>query len=173
MELLESIGIEPKLLLMQVLSFIVLYLVLRKFLFAPIGNMIDARNREVAERLDRAARDERAMEAVRTEYERRIAEIETEGRDRIQAAMAEARRLADEVKDNARAGAEEIKNRALVQIGREREKALKEVQDHIVDLSINAAERVVGRTLDTDTQRQLVRRFIDEVATSGPVGGAA
>jgi len=173
MELLESIGLEPKLLLMQALSFIVLYLVLRKFLFAPIGSMIDARNKEVAERLDRAARDERAMEAVRTEYERRISEIETEARDRIQTAMAEARRLADEVKDNARADAEELKNRALAQIDREREKALKEIQDHIVDLSIDAAGRVVGQSLDTDAHRRLVRGFIDELGTETSTGGAA
>jgi len=166
-ELLQSIGLQPTLLVMQILSFLVLAYVLRKFLFGPVGGMIEARNREVAERLANAERDERAMEAVRTEYERRIAEIESESRDRIQSAMAEAHRIADEIKETARTESEAIRQRGLAQVQREREKALKEIQDQVVDLAIDAAEKVVHQTCDDTTQRALVRSFLDGVAT-GP-----
>jgi F-type H+-transporting ATPase subunit b len=163
--LMETIGLEPKLVLMQVLSFIILFVLLKRFLFQPVANMIESRNREIAERLANTERDERAMEAVRTEYERRISEIETEARDRIQDAMEEARRIADEIREQGRSDAEALRQRAMLQIEREKEKALKETQDHIVDLAIDAAERVTARAIHADEQRELVRRFIEEVET--------
>lgn len=166
-ELLQSIGLEPQLLLMQILSFLVLAWVLKKFLFGPVGGMIESRNREIQERLENTERDERAMEAVRTEYERRIAEIEGEARNRIQEAVAEAQRIAEGIKENARTEAEAIRQRGLAQVQREREKALKEIQDQVVDLAINAAEKTVGQTVDPEAQRRLIRNFIDTAAPSG------
>jgi F-type H+-transporting ATPase subunit b len=160
---MEQIGLQPQLLVMQAVAFVILYLILKRFLFGPIGNMMQARNEEIAERLNNAERDERAMEAVRTEYERRIAGIETEARDRIQEAMTEARRIADEIKEEAHKEAEGIRDRSLAQIEREKEKALKQIQDHIVDLSIDAASRVVSESLDDEDHRRLVRGFIDEL----------
>jgi len=162
-EKLQSIGLEPRIVVMQALSFVVLYVVLRKFLFAPIGNMIESRNREVADRLDKAERDEKAMEAVRTEYERRIAESETEARDRIQAAMTEAHRIAEEIKDRARRESEEIRARGLAQIQQEKEKAVKEIQDQVVDLAVSAAQAAVRKTCDERANRELIGAFVREV----------
>ncbi len=167
-QLMEQLGLEPRLLLMQTISFLVLFWVLKRFLFGPIGSMVQSRNEEIADRLDRAARDEKAKEAIRTEYERRIAEIETEERDRIQKAVAEAEKIADGIKAQAAEEAEATRERSYLQIEREKEKALKEIQDQIVDLSIGAAERVIHQALNEDSQRQLVRRFIQELDTQVP-----
>ncbi len=161
-EILESIGLEPRVIVLQSLSFVLLYWVLRRFLFGPIGNMVESRNREVAERLENAERDEKAMEAVRTEYERRIAEIETEARDRIQTAMTEAHRIAEDIKDRARREAEEIRARGLVQIQQEKEKALKEIQDQVVDLAVSAAQAAVRNTCDERANRELIGAFVRE-----------
>lgn len=165
MELLKSVGLEPPLLLMQAISFLALYLVLRKYLFGPIIAMIDRRNDEVRERHERAARDEEAMENVRVEWERRIAEIETQTRDRIQAATAEARRIAEELREQARLDAQFIRMRAMEQIEREKDKALKELQDRIVDLAVDAAEATIGGAVDEVAQRRLIRAFIEEVGS--------
>ncbi len=167
-QLMEQLGLEPRLLLMQTISFLVLYWVLKKFLFGPISHMVQSRNEEIAERLENAARDERAMEAIRAEYERRIAGIEDEARDRIQEAVAEATRIADEIKEEARREAAEIRDRSLLQIEREKEKALKELQDYIVDLSISAASRVVERTIDEEEHRRLIHRFIADLESQSP-----
>ncbi|MBP7560092.1 MAG: F0F1 ATP synthase subunit B [Armatimonadetes bacterium] len=167
-QLMEQLGLEPRLLLMQAISFLALFWVLKRFLFGPIGNMVQSRNDEIRDRLDRAERDEKAKEAIRTEYERRIAEIETEARDRIQRAVAEAERIAEGIRAQAAEEAEAARQRGYLQIEREKEKALKEIQDQIVDLSIDAAERVVHQALNEDSQRQLVRRFIGELDSQVP-----
>lgn len=161
-EILQSIGLSPQVVLLQIISFVVLYLVLKKFLFEPIGTLIESRNREVSDRLANAERDEKAMEAVRTEYERRIAEIETEARDRIQQAITEAQRIADGIKDDARQQAEEIRERGVRQIEHEKEKAIKEIQDQVVDIAVDAAEHVVGEACDEGTHRKLIQRFLED-----------
>lgn len=167
-QLMEQLGLEPRLLLMQAISFLVLYWVLRRFLFGPIGNMVDARNHEIKERLDKARDDQQAMAAMRTEYERRIGDIETEARDRIQQAVTEAARIADGIKAEAHAEAQAYREQGVLQVEREREKALKEIQDQIVDLSIDAAGKVIDQALDEESHRRLVRRFIEELETASP-----
>jgi len=56
-QLMEQLGLEPRLLLMQAISFLALFWVLKRFLFGPIGNMVQSRNDEIRDRLDRAERD--------------------------------------------------------------------------------------------------------------------
>lgn len=162
-ELMQNLGIVPWVTASQIAAFIFLYLVLKKFLFGPIANMIDARNKEIEDRIAKTERDAQMMEEARDEYERRIAEIEKEARDRIQEATREAHEAGAQIVAEARRARDDMIVRAREEIEREKEKALIEIRDSVTSLAVRGAERVIRKELDEAAHRELVRRFIDEV----------
>ena len=68
---------------LQIVAFLVLIWAVRKYLFGPIGGILEARQSEVQNTLNQVYRDREAMETSRREYEARLAGIEAEARDRL------------------------------------------------------------------------------------------
>ena len=126
-ELAKSLGLDPKLILSQIFAFLFVYYVLSRFLFRPIARMIEERNREVIDRMERARQHEADMEAKRQDYEQRIADIEREARDRIQQATREAHEAGAQIVAEARQARETLLGQARDEILREKERALVEL----------------------------------------------
>jgi len=162
-DLMQSLGLDPKVILSQILAFAFIYVILSRFLFGPIARMVKARNDEIAERLNSAERHEKAMEQVRDEYEGRIADIERESRDRIQEATREAHEAGVQIVAEARTEREEMIARARQEIRHEKERALVEIRDQVAALVVGGAERIIRRELDDSLHRELVDEYINEV----------
>lgn len=167
-ELLHALHIEPRIMAAQVTGFILLWILLAKYLFKPVMALLKAREAELKAAYDKAAEDRGAAERIKAEVEARLADIETEARSRIQAAVAEAQSVKDEIVAEARARAEATLRRGEEELAREREKILAEVRAQTVDLSIAAAGKVIGETLDEERHRRLVNDFIDKLGSAKP-----
>ncbi len=166
-ELAKSLGLDPKLILSQIFAFLFVYYVLSRFLFRPIARMIEERNREVIDRMERARQHEADMEAKRQDYEQRIADIEREARDRIQQATREAHEAGAQIVAEARQARETLLGQARDEILREKERALVEIRDRVADLAVGGAERIIRQELSDERHRELVRHYIDEVEHVG------
>jgi len=150
---------------LQVVGFLLLVGVMKKYLFGPIGGILEARQNDVQSTMDQIQRDRQAMEASRQEYETRLAAIEAEARDRIQNAIKEAQGMKDEIVGSARTEADRLVSHARDEIGREKQQALTELRTHVADLAVNAAGKILRRSVDDRTNRELVSDFINQVGT--------
>jgi F-type H+-transporting ATPase subunit b len=148
---------------LQVVSFLLLIWLMRKFLFGPIGGILEARQNEVQNTLDQIQADRLAMETSRREYETRLATIEAEARDRIQAAIKEAQGMKEEIIGAAHTEAERLVNHAREEVVREKQRAMVELRTHVADLAMSAAGKILGRSVDDRVQRDLVSDFINQV----------
>jgi F-type H+-transporting ATPase subunit b len=166
MDILQQLGIDPKVIAAQVTGFILLWIVLSKFLFRPVLNMLDERKQDIKSTYD-AAEDERAKaEESRADYERRLAGIEAEARSHIQAAVKDAERAKSEIMADAKARSQDILRRGQEELAREREKTLAQLREEVVNISISAAGKIIGESLDEDKHRKLVGDFIDRIETT-------
>ena len=163
MGLLRDLGIDPQILLLQAVGFIVLYLLLRRFLFGPIQNILEQRRVEVESALDRSAEELQRAEQLRGEYETHLARIRDEGRQRMQEAVREGQEAREAILAEARAQAQGTLNRARAQIDLETRQAMQELRHHVVDLAIEAARKAVHETLDEERHRELVDRAIADI----------
>jgi F-type H+-transporting ATPase subunit b len=159
----DILHITPQALTLQIASFLVLVWMMRKFLFGPIGGILEARQNEVQNTLDQVYRDREAMETSRREYEQRLAGIEAEARDRIQAAIKEAQGMKEEIIGTARTEAERLVNHAREEVTRERQRALVELRAQVADLAVNAAGKILRQSVDDRAHRELVSDFINQV----------
>jgi len=163
LSIFEQLGIDPKLILVNIIGFVILLAILKKFLYGPVTQMLETRREEIAASYTAAEAEKAKMEELRADYERRLADIESEARQRMQETVKEAQGLREHLLDEARANADKILSRAEAEIGREREKVLEELRREVVDLTIGAATRLVGESLDEPGHRRLIEEFIQSV----------
>ncbi|MDI6827572.1 MAG: F0F1 ATP synthase subunit B [Armatimonadota bacterium] len=163
MEALKQLGIDPKVMAAQVTGFIILWVILARYLFKPVLAFLDERQRQIRLAIDNANNEQAKAEQLREEFERRMAGIEAEARARVQAAVKEANVAKEEILTEARNRAESILQRGREDLAREREKILTQLREEVVNISLAAAGKVIEEALDEERHRKLVSNFIEKL----------
>ncbi len=144
-------------------NLLILYLFLKKFLFAPIKKMIDSRQAEI-DGMYSEAEDKRAeADAMRCEYETRLSEAREESEEILKSAQRRAALKEEEIIRNAKVEAARVIERADEEIALERRRILNEVKDEVSELAVDIASAVIGRDVKEEEHRELIDSFIDEV----------
>jgi F-type H+-transporting ATPase subunit b len=156
--------IDPKIVVTQILGFIVLVWALRKWAFGPVTAILESRRQAISAEFQTASDRQAEAEKLRAQYEQELRGIEAKARARLQEAIAEGQRLSGEIQTQAQAEASRRLQQAADEIEREREKAKEILKEQMIQLSVRAAEKILRQKLDDATQRKLAGEFIDEVA---------
>ena len=161
MDALSSLGINGPFLIAQIFNFFVLLIILRRFLFKPMVNMLETRKQRIADGLQAAEMARREAEAERAQLQSQIDAERREAMERVAAASKRGETLAAEIEGSARQDAQKILEDARSEATRERERIIAEAQDQIAELAMLAAEKVLGRELSSrDSQRAFVTEFL-------------
>ena len=159
----DLISVVPGLMVWTLIAFGITFFVLRKFAFGRIQGIIDERRDRIREALDEADKARQEARELRelTKKEREEAKAD---RDRN---LEDSRRQAQAQLDQSRAQADEDLKRRLDENLREveaenRPKA-QQIRRDVVELTLLAAEKVTGKSLDADDQRRLIDETIEEV----------
>lgn len=147
----------------QILNTLVLFAALSYFLFVPVKKMIEDRQNKISGALDDADEKNKKAEALIADYEYKIAGIEEEGRKMIHEAAVKAENRGHEIIKEAEAESVLIKKRAEKEIEREKLKAVNELKEQIVSLSLLAATKVLEEDIDEGKHKTLINQFLEEV----------
>jgi F-type H+-transporting ATPase subunit b len=165
-EIMHQLGIEPATIVVEMVGFILLLLLLKRFLWQPVTGYLQQRQADIAQTYDKVEQTRQEMERLRSEYEQRLANIEAEARAQIQQAVKEAQQMREQILAEARQQAEKMVRDAEETIRYEREKALAEMRTQVVELTLLATSRILQEDVDDARHRKMVQDFIDQVATS-------
>lgn len=147
------------------ISFTVLFVLLAKFAYPGIKKGMDARTERIRTDLAGAETAKDEAERVLAEYRAQLADAKTEG-GRI---IEEARQQADAVKRDHEARVQTeiaaMRERAAADVESAKSQALADLRHDVADLAIGAAEVIVQRSLDRETQAQLVEQYIESVGS--------
>lgn len=165
-DILHQLGVDdPRVMAAQVTAFILLWILLAKYLFRPVLALLHARDQEIKQTYENAETERARAEELRALYERRIEDVESEVRARIQSAIKQAEDAKDHIITDARTRSEDILRRGQEDLAREREKTLAQIREEVVDLSLSAAGKLIEESLDAERHRKLVTDFIDKIET--------
>lgn len=157
------IGVNIWTALFTLLNFLVLFFVAKKFLFVPIKNMIDSRQKEIDDMYAQAdAAKEQAL-ALEEEYKKQLAASQETSDRLVKEATARGKNREEEILRQANREADAIREKASQDIAREKKKAINEAKNEISALAMEIAGKVVGASLDTQKQQQLVDSFLEEL----------
>lgn len=143
-----------------VLNILILFILLRIFLFKPINKMLDNRTQAVQKDIDDAERARREAEELRQQYENSISSAKEEAVQIIKNAHESAETERAAIIRKSHEEADEIVSAASETIENERKRVIQQAHIQIADLAIEAASKVVGANLDDDKNRKLVDEFL-------------
>jgi F-type H+-transporting ATPase subunit b len=157
-----SLGINLPLLVVFVVNFIVLFVLLRLFLYKPVMKTLDERAKRTKDSMELAEATEKEFEKARGEVQKQI----EQGRQGAQVIIAQAvqtgERLKEESRQEATQQAQVIIDRTRAELEAERDKIIESLRKEFVDISISAAEKVIKETLDKEKHRKLIEETLQE-----------
>ena len=163
MDILDSLGVNFKAIIIQAVGFLILLFVLKKYLFGRISVMLKERSEGVKNEYTKIENDKVEAERLRIEYQRKLSDAETEAVKRIQEAVNEGSRVSEEIIKRAKEEIEWMKVKAQEGIDQERKKALADIRNQVVTLSILASSRLIRQSISEQTAEKLVDDFIEEI----------
>ncbi|MBI1795540.1 MAG: F0F1 ATP synthase subunit B [Candidatus Eisenbacteria bacterium] len=155
--------IDIRLVLTQILGFLLLFWALRRYAWGPMLGMLEARREKIAGEFKEADRRKAEALELKAKYDAELRGIEAQARQKIGDAVVEGQKVAAEIKAQAQTEAAARLERAADEIAREGERAKEIVKGQVITLSIRAAEKILRTKLDDAAQRKMVGEFIDEV----------
>jgi F-type H+-transporting ATPase subunit b len=155
-KILSDFGVQPILLLAQIVNFLVLLWILNKLLYKPILKVLEERKAKIAEGLKNAEEIEKRLAATTEEEEKRILAAAKEGEKIIKQAQDNAVLLIEEGKIKAQSLADQVLQAAREQALVEREQIKKEIREHLSEFVMLALEKVTGKVVTKDDQRKMV-----------------
>ena len=160
MDVLNNLNVDLKLVLVNIIGFVILLVVAKKMVFDPIGKVVTERDSDISGQYDRLESAQREMEALKSDYESRLTAIEAEAREKIQTAIKEAQAARDQILSDANQKSHEIVSKAEAEAERAKEQAMTELRMRIVDIAVGTTRRIIGESISADRQAALVDEYI-------------
>lgn len=147
-------------------NLLALYLVMKKFLFHRVTAFMENRTRSIRESIENAEKDKAEAMALKKNMESQLGGAHQAADGILNEARARAEREYESILATARKDAEALLVKAREEIDREREQALKDVKDQVASLALAAASKVMEANMDTESNRVLVEKFLDEAGAA-------
>ena len=162
---MEGLGINPQLLVVFVVNFLLLLILLSVFLYKPVLKTLDERQAKIKESLDQAEQVKQQTTEAEQSIKAQLDSARKEGQKIIAQSEQIAERLKTEAVDEARKEAESLIAKAHTESQRQREKDLDELRRQFADIAMLAAEKVIKESLDKEKHRKVISEVLDESST--------
>jgi len=160
---LDVISVNLWQIIISLCNLLIMFWILKKFLFRPVQNIIAKRQAEV-ESIYSEARDARDdADTMRTEYESQLATARTQADGIVREATNLAQRKSEAIVAEANYQASHMKQKAQQEIALEKRQMLREVQHEISDIAVSIASKVVEREVRAEDHEAFVEDFIAHV----------
>lgn len=152
----------------QIVNFLILVWLLKRFLYQPVLKAMAAREQHIQDRLTAAEqREEAAMEEAANLKRQR--EVLAQEQEKV---LAAARQEADEIrrklKEEATAEVERIRQRWLQELESEEGEILADIASQVIRQAIQASRRVLTELADNELDARMAKVFLDKLADIGP-----
>lgn len=152
-------------LVLTILNFALLVFLLAKFAWKPIIEALEKREEQVRTDKETAQQARLDAQCLKAELDEKLAHISEEAAQKMAQAVKIGETQKDQLLSEAKAQAESLINQAREQITAEKNKALKEVQNQIAQLSVLAASRVIEQEISSSSAQRAVEEVLQEVKT--------
>lgn len=160
---LDIISVNIWNILVALLNLLLLYMILKKFLFKPVTKVMNERQAQVTAIYADAESDRQAAAEMKQEYETRMASAREEADGLVRTAVQTAQRKSDSIIADANHQAAHLKQKAENEIQLEKKQMLSDVKTEISDLAVTIASRIMEREVNAKDHAQFVDQFIENV----------
>lgn len=157
--------------LYTIINLVVLYLLMKKFLFGPISNIMEQRRALIENELADARTHKAEANELKQKYEGSLKSAREEAGQIVERAKAEAKIQQERMIEAANEKAGEIMQKAQETIEVQREQAMQEMQSQVASLAMAAAAKIMSEKSSSDKDLDLYDQFIEKAGDSHDADG--
>ena len=157
----EFVSLAPWTMIFTWVNLLILVLLMKKFLFKPVLNMLEARDKEVNEMYSKAEVAQKNAQELEAEYNEKLSCAKEEASQIMKDAKHDATLRSEEIVSEAKKEASAILEKAQKDIQREKETAMSEIKSDIAEIAVDIAQKVIEKDLSEKDHEKLVEEFIN------------
>ena len=162
----DFFSIDLTTILGTILNTLILFLVLKHFLFDKVNAVLESRRNEVVKTYEDADKAYANAKQLETEYNDKLSAAKEESAEIVKNAAKKAQLRSEEIISDAKNEAKGIMDKAEADIEKEKKRAVNQIKDEISDIAMSIASNVVEKELDAKTHEQLIENFINGIGDS-------
>lgn len=159
--------VSPGLMIWTIVVFLLTLLIMKKFVFGPVGQAIEKRRAAISASIEEAESSRDEAVKLLDEYKAKLAEARREADELREAGRREGERQKTEIVGQAQEQRERIVSDTQTQIDAQAQAAVAGIRDDVVVLALTAAEKVTKKSLSDDDHRKLVEEALADADLSG------
>ena len=164
MEIINEFGIQPVLLAAQVVNFIILLWILKRFLYKPILKVLEVRKQKIAESLENAAEIEKRLQEITQKEVETLQKAARESEQIIKEASTQSVGIIDDSKKKAEQLLMQASEDAKDLIKQEKEKLMREVKENMSDIVVLALQKITGKTMTPSDQKKMLDKELKNLS---------
>ena len=145
-----------------IVNILVLFLLLKHFLFKPITEMMESRTAEIENNLKDAEDQKQKASELTAQYEEKLQGAHAEAAQIVSEAKQRGQKEYDAILKSTAQDAQKEQERSRADLEREREEMLRGVQENVTELVLLTASKLSQKELDEESDRKLVDSFLSE-----------
>ncbi len=157
-----TLTVDPFWILVSMVQFLILYWLLRRFLWGPVTNALEQRARKIREGLELAESAKQERERMKQEVEQLLAQARREAGELSERTRAAAEAAAADIRAQAKAEADRIRDKGRQDAQSLHDQALAQLRSEVAQMVVLAASRILGREVSPEQHRALSERSLDE-----------
>lgn len=162
MDFLKDFGVEPLLLLAQMVNFAILLFILKRFLYKPILKVLEERKNKIATSMKQSEQIQKKFEELDVKQQEILDNARNESAQIIDGAKSEAKTLANQIQIEASNQTQLSLKRAQETLALEKQKMISEAKREIVSVVTSATQKVIGKMMTKKDNDRLVTEAVNE-----------
>ena len=154
---------SPGILIWTLITFFIVLGILKWKAWGPLMKVLDDREKRISDALSAADKAKEEAQKVSSDYEEMIAKAESEKQEILSRAKEDADKLREKKEAEAESKCNDMLDKAKKEIEGEKAKALKEIKSVAVNLSVEAASKIIKKNLDTDDNKRIAEETIRNI----------
>ncbi|KHD86692.1 F0F1 ATP synthase subunit B [Heyndrickxia ginsengihumi] len=146
----------------QLIMFIVLLLLLKKFAWGPLMGIMKQREEHIAREIEEAEKNRVEANKLVEEQRSLLNDARLEAQSLIENAKKQAEAQKEDIMNTARSEAERLKESAKLEIEQQKQKAVAALREQVASLSVLVASKVIEKELTVEDQEKLIEESIKE-----------
>ncbi len=160
---LDLLSVNPGLLFWTLVTFLIVVIILKVFAWNPIIHALDERAEKIHGDIDKADKMRKEAEEALKAYQLKIADANKEANAILETAKSDANNLKNKTLEETQHELKSMKEQSLRDIELSKQKAVQEIQEQVIELSVSIAGQILEKKLKTEDHVAFVNNEIEKL----------
>jgi F-type H+-transporting ATPase subunit b len=147
--------------LTQIVAFLIMLWVLKRFAWKPLFEVMDARQQKIHDEFDAIAKQKEELQALAKKYEDQLQTIQGLAHQKIHEAVKEGLRISADIQNEAKERAKNLLTQMQQELAREVTESKMRLKNDLVKMTIEATQKMIRESLTPEKQNELVAYFAE------------